>query len=256
MEGLKKNFDLDVCKQIHQKLLIDGNDGEFETAHIKITPIRNRLFNSSIPTAKYWTFCFLKLKLYPELLFMLPSDHDDGVFKRLCVPNDNKYMLTSETLCFFGDNRIPPDTCIECTMKYDDVPYSKLDELIIADIPLDNNVSIKDALKVWIGAKCDDHDYEMFLKLKKMGCCRIFLLWCIPGGGMLLGEGQYVDIEKETVDKTFLFTILKYASQIESDIKQVRKIKNVTMNDADFMVPYDDKQTMVGIKVRKNSQWP
>lgn len=132
----------------------------------------------------------------------------------------------------------------------------------IQTIEITNNcVSVKDALKAWIGAKYDENDYKNFLKMKKINCTNIFLSWHEPrGGGYLSGGPEYVDLKNETVDKTFLSNMLENALKIKPGVKLVRKIKNVLTDSngdienetCDLLVPYDDDMNTIAISVWKD----
>lgn len=127
----------------------------------------------------------------------------------------------------------------------------RIHSIFAQNVPENNNISIEDALKVWIGtAKYNDNDYKIFLEMKKMNCANIFLSWCIPGGGGLLGGHEYVNLENETVDKKYLYSILE--KKFRPHVKQVRKIKHINEDDADFIVPYDDNMNMISVTVCKD----
>jgi len=456
-QRVKNNLNMAICQQIHKSLCNNKPNLDFECVHIKTIPHGNLMFESAIPKPKFWSFCFLKLKSYPDSLFMFFSDREEGVFNRLCTPNNNRYLINNTIPCVYGKNTIPNGEFIACVMDSSDILYTDMNNLVInnmqnrkdrvkctkinerqnmADIakgnrpemneqqkivasvykiireesikrdwsgnciPINiifneilrkksipnkikigylllesgqdkfaswhcwitvdnqqydlatdilnvlvpgfatvyanskiilsdtvpksytrididnyeekkalklnnelidlyvsepdkfwniisetkkfdmpgnvsfrdvkkirdeilnmfmshvtenNNISVKDALKVWIGTtKYNDADYKIFLKMKKMNCAKIFLSWCVPGGGCLLGGHEYVNLENETVDKKYLCNILDDSLKLKPHVKQIRKIKCINEDDSDFIVPYDDEMNMIAITVCKD----
>ena len=113
---------------------------------------------------------------------------------------------------------------------------------------MNQTVSVKDALKAWIGDRYDDRDYENYLKMKSIGCPDIFLEYAHKKGGGLIGEKGCVHFDNDTVDKKFLDTILK--RKYKPGLIYTRKIKEVYSDDEEcdidmdeddlLMVPYGD----------------
>lgn len=75
---------------------------DFSVIHVITIPQSNYYFDGANPKPKYWTFAFIMARLYPDCLFWIWSDHNDGVFE---IKGKNHYVIASENLLFRFDNK-------------------------------------------------------------------------------------------------------------------------------------------------------
>jgi hypothetical protein len=133
-QGIKNSLNIVLCERIHKKLCTNIST-DFECVHVKTIPHSNPIFESTTPKPQHWSFCFLKLKSYPDSLFMFFSDHEKGVFNRICQSNGNRYIINNEVPCVFSKNNIPDNEYITCTMDTSDILYIDIDNLVTNNIP-------------------------------------------------------------------------------------------------------------------------
>ena len=106
-EHIKHNWEF-IINNLKTKPIVFS----YEMTHVLTIPHDSPIYESSIPKPKYWTFCFIRVKQYPNSIFMLFSDHDDKVHCRLT--KNNKYLISCNSPCIIGTNEIPNDTTIAC----------------------------------------------------------------------------------------------------------------------------------------------
>jgi len=191
---------------------------------------------------------------------------DDLMNKCNFIKNNMRlFTNTSSDLCVFcscgndnvyvGNNRYR--TCYKCFYDIDSIERYKTHKEYIRLLDkiktsTKQYVSIKDALKLWIGDKYDANDYKIFKKMKKINCPSIFLDWHIPGGGGLIGNAEHVNLENETVDRVYFQNLLEnmLKKKYKPGVRQIRKIKNVSNDEADdIMLPYGDDLNVIAISV-------
>jgi hypothetical protein len=108
------------------KQILNDSDTDFQCVHIITNPVGDLMFDSTIPQIKYLTFCFLKTKKNPDSLYAFFSDHKDGVYKRLCESNGNKYIIDEDSFCIIGKNNIS-DQIITNILKNKNPEYLNID---------------------------------------------------------------------------------------------------------------------------------
>src|SRR3989304_9673114 len=95
---------VDYLQYVSENLLNNSSKIDYNCLHLKCAAEKNPLYELINLIPNQWTFCFIKLKLFPDCLFMFMSDHDDGVYKRQC--KKRKYVVNSRTCCVKGVNQI------------------------------------------------------------------------------------------------------------------------------------------------------
>src|SRR3989304_3761288 len=101
-----------LIKYIYKSITLENT--EFGMFHIKTNP-ESHLSSDTQKNLLQWTFCFIKLKEYPNALYMLFSNSPEGVFKRLCI--NNEYLVSSYTTCVYGTNEIKDQCGMYCLVE-------------------------------------------------------------------------------------------------------------------------------------------
>lgn len=105
---------------------LNKNNNDYELVHIKTFPHNDLMFELAIPKPTFWTFAFIKLQKYKDTIFMLFSDNNMGVHKRLC--KNNRYNITNNTPCLIGKNNLDYDEVISCIFDCDNnISYLEID---------------------------------------------------------------------------------------------------------------------------------
>lgn len=96
---------------------------------------------------------------------------------------------------------------------------------IVSEIDKTIRISIKDALKIWVGNKYTDRDYENYLIMKSVRCYQIFLYAIHKMGGELSGVKQYINLDNDTIDKKYFETLLR--KKYRTNVVYTKKIRKV-----------------------------
>jgi hypothetical protein len=108
------------------RILYSCKNDFFDALHIKTFPQNDPIYKTLTHKPNYWTFSFLCFKEYPEDIFLLYSDHDDGVYKKLL--DNNKYFINKDSYCIFGKNTMQGDAIGKCFFSYKGImPYVNID---------------------------------------------------------------------------------------------------------------------------------
>jgi hypothetical protein len=122
-------------------ILYSCNNAFFDSIHIKTFPQADPIYKTLKHKPKYWTFSFVRFNMYPEDIFLLFSDHDDGVFKRL--RDTNRYCVTDGSYCIFGSNKLQKGVFGQCFFEHvGDISYANIDWLTGSMMQNDENIGI------------------------------------------------------------------------------------------------------------------
>jgi hypothetical protein len=111
------------------KHLLMPSENTFDAVHVK-----------TIVNKKIITFCLIKLCEFIDDIFILCSDHPDGVYKILCL--SDAYRINWYTRCVFGMNRLPRGKIARCNIFTinKDIHYLEVDWLTGLIESCDNNI--------------------------------------------------------------------------------------------------------------------
>jgi hypothetical protein len=126
---------------------LQESPNDYTAIHIKTVPYNDPAYESAIDKPTRWTFCFLNVRKFKNDIFFFFSDHNDGVYKRVCV--DNVYYITYSTICIYGSNKLKKDEIIACEVN-SNIKYSQVDWLSGKFINKQKDITKKKRLKAKI----------------------------------------------------------------------------------------------------------
>lgn len=99
-----KNHIKNNWKFIYELIQLAREDfNNYHTLYCVTSPTGNIDYENTNPKPKYWTFVFIVTKLYPNTIFILWSDHIDGVNKRFHELNKGMFHCSPNNILVSSD---------------------------------------------------------------------------------------------------------------------------------------------------------